>query len=302
MDFYVILTSWEYQDSSWLVADPALRAEVMAVPPAERFMHLARLHDRLLTMIEGEDLHERIAFVEVHNEPEYSEFPPGAEGARLHAEAIAYLRERHPDLLITGDFSSHDPAIVPENSQLYDQHMYSGVEWAFEFYRQTVDHPDFDPEHPRRLPLVDWLLRPDFTPWDEYMVPAQNVRAEWRPRHWLYDNLDNDRYDYWWFLHFAEWEPKIRAEAKRLYEADCAEAQRRGVPQVMDEGGIFYPPLGSRFEESAAGRLYFEYMGELAGEHGYWGWMPTTYCGPEQPIWTENPAWLKKVNGRFLGE
>jgi hypothetical protein len=300
LDFYVILTSWEYQDSSWLLADPALRAEVMAVPLAERFMQLAKLHDRLLTEIKAEDLHERIAFVEIHNEPEWSELPHGPEGTRLHAEAIAYLRECHPDLLITGDFSSHDPAIVPENSQVYDQHMYSGAEWAFDFYRQTVEHPDFDPQHPRRLPLVDWLLKPEFTPWDEYMVPAQNVRAEWRPRHWLYDNLDNDRYDYWWFQHFGEWEPKIRAQAAEWFAADAAEARRRGVPQVLDEGGIFYPPLGSRFEESAAGRLYFEYMGELAAEHGYWGFMPTTYSGPEQPIWNENPDWLAKINGRFL--
>ena len=30
-DFYVISTSWEYQDSTWLVADPAIRREVMEI-------------------------------------------------------------------------------------------------------------------------------------------------------------------------------------------------------------------------------------------------------------------------------
>lgn len=301
LDFYVILTSWEYQDSTWHVADRALRAEVMEYPLDGRFLLMATQHDRLLNAIKAEGLQDRIAFVEVHNEPEWSDFPHDAGFVPQHAEAIAFLRERHPDLLVSGDFSSHRPEWVPENTQLYDQHVYSGAEWTFHFYRETVDHPDFDPQHPRKLPLLDWLLREDFTPWDEYMIPAQNIREEWRPRHWLYDNLDNDRYEYWWFQTFGEWEPKIRAAAAEMFAADAAEAQRRGgLPQIVDEGGIFYPPLGSRFDESAAGKLYYEYLGELAAEHGYWGFMPTTYCGPEQPAWQEEAAWLRKVNERFL--
>jgi hypothetical protein len=299
-DFYVIPTSWEYQDSSWHVADPALRAQVMEYPRDGRFMLMATQHDRLLAAIKREGLQDRIAFVEVHNEPEYSEFPAMPEFLPQHTEAIAFLRERHPDLLITGDFSSHQPEIVPDNTQVYDQHMYSGGEWAFTFYRETVQHPDFNPQNPRALPLLDWLLKPDFTPWDQYMVPAQNIREFWRGISWLYDNLDNDRYDYWWFRSFGEWEPKIKQTAVEIFAKDAAEARRRGLPQVLDEGGIFAPPENSRFDESAAGKLYFEFMGDLAAEHGYWGFMPTTYCGPEQPAWREEGEWLAEVNGRFL--
>ena len=81
---YVILTSWEYQDSSWLVADPKIRAEVMAVPQEKRFMHLARQHDRLLRVLKDKGIHRNIAFVEVHNEPDASLFP-----ARNHGQAAA---------------------------------------------------------------------------------------------------------------------------------------------------------------------------------------------------------------------
>ena len=70
---YVILTSWEYQDSSWLVADPKTRAEVMAVPEEKRLMHMARQHDRLLRVLKDKGLHRNIAFVEVHNEPDARE-------------------------------------------------------------------------------------------------------------------------------------------------------------------------------------------------------------------------------------
>jgi hypothetical protein len=67
---WVILTSWEYQDSSWFVADPAIRSEILSHPINDRFMLLARQHDRLLNILEDLDLSSQVAFVEVHNEPE----------------------------------------------------------------------------------------------------------------------------------------------------------------------------------------------------------------------------------------
>ena len=98
---WVILASWEYQDSSWFVADPRVRAEVYAVPEERRFMHLAEHHDRLLGILKSRGLAESVAFVEVHNEPEYSDFPRGLEGKRFHQGAVALLRARHPDILIS---------------------------------------------------------------------------------------------------------------------------------------------------------------------------------------------------------
>ncbi len=97
---YVVLTSWEYQDTNSLVADPKIRAEVTAVPESQRFMRLARHHDRLLHILKDQGLHKNIAYIEVHNEPDASQFPQGAEGKRLHQEAIAFLRDRHGDVLV----------------------------------------------------------------------------------------------------------------------------------------------------------------------------------------------------------
>lgn len=42
----------------------------------------------------------------------------------------------------------------------------------------------------------------------------------------------------------------------------------------------------------------FNLQVDLAIKHGYWGMMPTTYCGPEHPIWN-NAAWLGEINERF---
>lgn len=79
-DVYVILTSWEYQDSTWTVADEKIRAEVYGIPERDRLRHLARQHERLLKVLKEKGLEKHVAFVEVHNEIEYSEFPKGAEG------------------------------------------------------------------------------------------------------------------------------------------------------------------------------------------------------------------------------
>ncbi|MFH1567430.1 MAG: hypothetical protein ABIL09_05460, partial [Gemmatimonadota bacterium] len=297
---WVILTSWEYQDSSWFVADPRVRAEVYAVPEGRRLMHLAQHHDRLLGILKSRGLAESVAFVEVHNEPEYSEFPRGPEAKRLHQEAVALLRARHPDVLVSGDFSSHDYAIVPDNVQVFDQHVYAGAAWYFqELYGRTVLDPAFDPRHPRALGPLRKVLRDELVPWDEFMKPAANVRPFWRPIMWLFENLDNDRWDAWVAERFAPWKDRIWSEARQRFDEDAQEAGRRGLPLVFDEGGYFYPPRLSRFEVSPTGLSLLEYLADLAVERGYWGFMPGTYCGPEHLIWTEDPAWLRRVNGRF---
>ena len=297
---YVILTSWEYQDSSWLVADPKIRAEVMAVPEPQRFMHMARQQDRLLRVFKDKRLHRNIAFVEIHNEPDASLFPQGPKGKKLHEEAVAFLRDAHGDVLVSGDYCSHNPAIVPDNVQVYDQHTYTGL-YTTALYPQTIGRKDFDPANPRKNELLRRLLKDPFVPYDQFIKAAQNVRPFWRPIMWLYYNLDNERFDEWVLEQYHRDEQKLKATAVRLFEHDAREALRRGVPAVCDEGGYFYPPLGSKFELRPPGTSMFDLQVNLAIKHGYWGMMPTTYCGAEHPIW-DNVEWLRAINGRFKSE
>ena len=296
----VILTSWEYQDSSWFVADPRIRAEVYSIPEERRFMHLAEQHDRLLNILKSKGLEKQIAFVEVHNEPEYSEFPQGEEGKKLHREAVAMLHSRHPDILISGDFAMHDYSIVPDNVQVFDQHIYAGAMWYFEeLFGQTIMNEKFDPHNPRSLEPLRRVLKDDLVPWDEFMKPAANVREFWRPIMWLFENLDNTKWDIWAAERFPEWKDRIWAEARKRFAEDAQEARRRGLPLVFDEGGFFYPPRLSRFELSPAGLSLLDLFTDLAIQYDYWGFMPGTYCGPEHLIWHENPEWLRRTNERF---
>jgi hypothetical protein len=131
------------------------------------------------------------------------------------------------------------------------------------------------------------------------MKPAQNIRPFWRPMMWLYENLDNAKWDEWLAVSFPEWKDKFCGTAKNMMDMDAEEGHRRGLPLVLDEGGYFYPPRLSRFEISPEGLSLLEYMADLAIGHDYWGFMPGTYSGPEHLIWTEKPEWLFQINDNF---
>ena len=301
-DIYVIMTSWEYMHSITQVGEPGIRAEIEGIPEEERLLHLARQHDRLLRILKQNGLEKNIAYVEVHNEVDCSSFPKGERSKPLHTEAIAFLRDAHPDILIAGDFATQEFHIYPENTQLLDNHAYPEYRLHVgSLLKPTVMDPGFDPKAPMKTKLLRQLFRDDITSWDDFMEPAQNLESEGRRRRlWINHNVDCDKYDRWLLERFAEWEPVARQEARKLYAADVEEASRRNIPVVMDEGGLFITPLGSRFDESERARNFMEFLADLAIEHGFWGWLTTTTNGPEQPIWYSHPEWLRSVNSRFL--
>lgn len=270
-------------------------------------MYLAEQHDRLLTILKAKGLAEHVAFVEIHNEPEYSDLPQGAEGKRLHQEAIAFLRARHPDMLVSADFASHNYAIVPDNAQVFDQHIYAGAGWHLNgLYGRTVASKEVDLRNPRGFEPLRRVLKDNIFPLADYMAAAVKVGREdlaasdgWRRMLWLWENLDVVKWDAWVAESFPQWKEKIWANAENIFAKDAQEGKRRGLPLVLDEGGYFCPPPQSRWELTPDGLALLELFTDLAIRYDYWGFMPGTYCGPEHLIWHDNPAWLRQTNERF---
>jgi hypothetical protein len=79
-----------------------------------------------------------------------------------------------------------------------------------------------------------------------------------------------------------------------------AKAKETTNPMIVTEGGFFYSPLYSRFEESEAGLEYFDYLTDLAIENDVWGFAFSTYNGPEMPVWWASQKWLTETNQQFL--
>ena len=309
-NIYVTLTSWEYQDSTAHLADPKLREDVFSTPPAERFERLANMHDRMIQELKKNGLEKQIAFVEIHNEIDYSDFPTDWLVAKpLVEKALGRLQKAHPDILFTADYGGPSPFrqdfpgyhALPDNLQVADQHIYTlGVQKALHDLTDTWLGNQVPPD-PKDNPLLAYMIggKPKLS-WDEWVRHASRVRRSWWPLDWFFANIDPDRYDYWMFEHFGEYAPEMTALLAGNMRAWGNFSRSRGIPAVVDEGYLFWPPRNSRFEESAAGRGIYEVAVNTGIEQGYWGIMLSNYAGPHQPLWKENPTWISKMNQRIL--
>lgn len=327
-DLTVIGTSWLYQDVVTQLADPVLRAEIIAIPYQERIMELARQHDRLVCILKEKGLAQRLAFVETLNEAEYSPLfvpktapkaPPTFEefahwtwpdladkaaSAMEFNRAVQYLRERHPDILFTMDYAwsgSLDDLWAPD-SQLVDFHYYHGLlnklfkllDWPL------AREPDLD-----AMPELKRFLVPNPTPWLAFRDRVQHLRhvgSFWHTASWLYHNLDMKVFDAW----YAQ-----EAQANEDYYVTTAEAwmgkardfaRARGLPLVTDETGAFWPPINTGIYRDPIGQRHEEILIDIAIRDGYWGIMPTASVSPFMPYWND-PAvvkWLQRVNSRIL--
>jgi hypothetical protein len=133
------------------------------------------------------------------------------------------------------------------------------------------------------------------------------IALDWYRRVWLYRNL----------------EPAVLPELERVIEdnlnrnietfkktATDAVAQAvklrdqhyPGIPLVMGEGASYCALAAMRWEErSDAYWEVVEHATRAYREHGLWGAVARTCCGPEDPSWHEFPDRLKRVNDVFAG-
>ena len=278
---YVILTSWEYQDSSWLVADPKIRAEVMAVPEEKRLMHMARQHDRLLRRLERQGTPSRTS------PSSRSTTSPTPACSPKGTRARGCTKRRLPSCAMP-TLTSWSAATIaattrpscPTTSRSTTSTPTCGtVHWRRSI-GQTIWHKDFDPANPRKLKLLDRLLKDKIVPYAEFIKAAQNVRGFWRGIDWLYYNLDNERFDQWILEEYTRREAGLKAAGGARYSRATPARPRAGRSRrsaTRAATSIRRWDRSSSFARRAPSM--FELQVDLAIKHGYWGMMPTTYCG-----------------------
>ncbi|MFA0783011.1 cellulase-like family protein [Fervidibacter sacchari] len=311
-DIYVILSDWEYMHTLWFVESESLRHEILSIPLNQRLMCLAQHMDRLVSILKEKDLADHIAYIEPHNEADISDFLLGAEGRKLLTEAIAFLRDRHPDILVSADLALIDNLLIDnlgttDNSQVYDHHLYVGKELYEEFFRKTVRRRDFNLDDPWEDEFLKQMLEPNIAPYSAFkdnfpLHPESRVYGNegWLRNFWVYYNLNIDKFDRWLTEHYHRIKERLKENAAYYYSRHAQEAKRRGLPMVIDEGGFFYGPLYSRFEESEAGLEYYDYLTDLAIINDVWGFAFSTYNCPAMPVWWACPKWVAETNKRFL--
>jgi len=319
-DVQVILSSWFYLHTFWFL-DARLANELLAVPPENRFMYFAKALDWIITALRERGLHKQLAFAEIFNEadglPFITDYAKNvcAEETfhnyrRLHEEALDFLRNRHPDLLFAFDaYTTYvNQSLVPRNMQVWNLHSY--YLWrAYDVFEGELVCGKADLNDPGSYASIRRFLRPE-------LVPFASVKCcrgdrplavdNWYRRIWLYRNVDPtalpaleevlsenlaqnvERY-------------KQRATDAVVHAASVSNALAPGVPMVMGEAATYCALNAMRWEERS--EAYWSVLTHMVGllkSHGYWGCMPRTNSGPDDPAWTEFPERLRRLNQLFL--
>lgn len=316
---YIMLSSWEYQQSPSFLAHPELRDLLAAIAPEERFMTIARSLDQLIRYVKEAGFGDQIVYAELHNEVEFGQLTAVGTAQGIAAnntpelvesmqpyieEAISYLREQHPDVLMTASYTLNDPypkEYVARNLQVAHFHLYiKGV------LNQLMNEAGLgDDSHPFPNAFVRSLLRDDAPPFSEWTLPpGQEWRMEGNPVGmkliYLHDWADPDKWDLYLYDHYGEHRLAMLYKADTEFEQAKDWVRRSGIPVVIGEGYVGYTPLMAGFEEGPVGKFIAEYAIRKGMALDFWGMTLCSNCAPHHPFWRDI-AWQQKWN-RFILE
>ncbi|GAA5087479.1 hypothetical protein HNP84_010314 [Thermocatellispora tengchongensis] len=297
-DCHVIVSSWEYQQSSSFLADPSWHVALRAVPAERRAGALADALADLVDFLAEHGLADRIAFVELHNEIQSTwlteALAPGQSpvlGLRPYLEkAIAAFKARHPGQLVTVNYArvpAGEMRGIPANIDVAVFHPY--VYGVLDELIGTFALRDTSVPFPQERAARE-LLRPDAPPLEEWR-PEQ----EWRlaatvvPRRevYLHDWCDPQRFDAWLYDRYAAYRYGMAERLRIWIEVAADWAAERGVPLVLGEGWVGYTPLHGTFEEGPVGAaICLEAVGH-ASRVGAWGTVVCSNAAPQHPMWDD---------------
>ncbi|MGR3936011.1 cellulase-like family protein [Streptomyces sp. BRA346] len=298
-DCYVILSSWEYQQSPSFAEDRAWYDALMAVEPERRAEALADALADLIDFLVVHGLDDRIAFTELHNEVQGTRLTDGLRGEdrvvalrpRLE-RGLARFRERHPHRPVTVNY-----AMVPVGSlrgvprdidvAVFHPYVYGVLGELIDTFAIRDRARPFPQPRARRE-----LLRPgapDLADW----VPPE--RDRWRlaattvgPREiYVHDWCDPVKWDAWLYERYAT--HRLAMEQKLVTWIDAAAdwAAETGVPLVFGEGWIGYTPLHGTFEEGPVGAAFCRRAVNEAARVGAWGAVVCSNAAPQHPMWQD---------------
>jgi hypothetical protein len=293
----VIVSSWEYQQSSAFAATSEWWDTLRAVPPAERPERLAEAHADLMDLLVAEGLADVVAYTEIHNEVQYGHL---AEGLPAGADAVVELgpalekaverfHTRHPGRPITVNYGGVPHAGmrgIPRNIDVLAVHPYVyGVLGAlieeFGLRRPVAEFPQ---------EAAAAILRPDAPPVAEWAVPAEHA---WRGQAtiiqraevYVHDWTDAAAFDRWLYDHYGEHRIAMADKLRTWLEIAADRAAELGVPLVLGEGWVGYTPLHGQFEEGPVGAEICRLAVREAARLGAWGTVVCSNSAPQHPMW-----------------
>lgn len=295
----VILSSWEYQQSTAFAASPAWFDAIDAVPLERRYEVLVGAWDRLIGRLTAAGHRDSIALVELHNEVDFSILPPLKDAG---IASLEWLATQHPDLLVTASYgkpphlSMHE---LPGGFGAAQFHVYCyGVVDALQ------SEIDIRSEGSADFPnaALAALLRPDAPAVADYPRAADwkySATVVTDQMFYGYDWIDAEAWDRCLLADVAPYRLMMRREIESRVIAVSRWARAHGIPAIIGEGWVGYTPRDSWFEEGDEGRALAEYGVDVALAHGIWGVVLGSNIAPHHPSW-HLAEWQTALNRRIL--
>jgi len=309
-DVHVIVSSWEYQQSSAFLADSRWYDALMAIEPGRRYQALADALVAMVGFLAEHGLADRIAYLELHNEVDLSRLTeiggPGADPywcqRDVLTQALRSASDRLPDYLVTACYgvTPHlDMGCLPDNVHVAHCHVYVyGVLGALEQWAGVrLGPPQFPTDN-----LVG-LLSAHAPAFDSQLAQVPRWRLDATgvspSMFYAYDNVDPELWDRWLYDNYHRYAEAMDQAVRDRLTAISLWARRHGVPAVVGEGWVGYTPLHADFEDGPIGHAINERAVQLAAEMGFWGAVLGSNCAPHHPAWAD-ADWQKRWNRYFL--
>jgi hypothetical protein len=297
-DCYIIVSSWEYQQSSSFAATSDWYDALISIDPEDRAEAQAVAQAGLVDFVTEHGLADRIAFVEVHNEVQAGHLGEGIAGTRDEItvglrprleRAVTRFHELQPTVPVTVNYAQVPVAGmrgIPENIDVLVTHPYVyGVLGAFiSEYGLRGPLAEFDQDKAREILLPG---APDISEWGPDAAWRNRATIICAPEIYVHDNGDAEAIDRWLYRHYGAWEQAMYDRLTLWLDVARDWAIVHGVPLVFGEGWIGYTPRDGRFEEGPLGAEFCRRAIDESIRVGAWGTIVCSNAAPQHAMWAD---------------
>jgi hypothetical protein len=307
-DCKVIVSSWEYQQSPSFLVDESWYRALYAVPPAERSVALADALADLVALLQAEGLADTVAFVELHNEVQFSGLARGLNAGVLGLRdtlerGIDRFKGRHPGVPVTANYARvpvGEMRGLPRNADVavFHPYVYGVLDQLLDEFALRDPTRPYPQERAYRELLRDGA--PPLDQWHPTGADAWKLEATLIPQREVYthDWCDPDKWDRWLYDRYGEHRRAMRQVLDLWIGAAADWAAGHDVPLVFGEGWVGYTPLHAKFEEGPVGAEICEHAVRRSAQVGAWGTVVCSNAAPQHPMW-QDVALQRRLNDEF---